>query len=307
MSALSTPVYFTPAERRRVWLARARTLGYVLIALTTVALLERPMYFVARWTLGGVAPAATAPTAEAASPERALADARFAGNIAAGEDPLLGNDLYQIFRQLGNLWTWLFIAMLLYAHDTRAAQRQMRSPWQPARPWQGPAGTHRAGLLLLSAVTAGALAELLKPLLKLSRPTRPTFLDPVVDAANATVTVDTSRLLDWSTAGHRIWGWFADEEGRAAADQLGWGMASSHAAVAFGALVMIGRLFPATMPWCVTLAAWCAVSRLASGAHFTTDVAVGGLIGWLVATWLHSVAEPRQPEDSPIVAGGRLL
>jgi len=63
----------------------------------------------------------------------------------------------------------------------------------------------------------------------------------------------------------------------------GLGMASSHAGVAFGALAMLGLLFPRARPACYLLAAGCALSRVAAGAHFLSDVTVGAVLGMAAA------------------------
>jgi membrane-associated phospholipid phosphatase len=65
----------------------------------------------------------------------------------------------------------------------------------------------------------------------------------------------------------------------------GFGMPSSHTAVAFGAAAMLARLFPrARLVW-YGVAVGCALTRVASGAHFLSDVVVGALLGWLAA-WM---------------------
>jgi hypothetical protein len=58
---------------------------------------------------------------------------------------------------------------------------------------------------------------------------------------------------------------------------------SSHAAVAFGALCLLGFSWPGTMPVMVLAAAGCAATRVVSGAHFLTDVYVGAMVGYACA------------------------
>jgi membrane-associated phospholipid phosphatase len=67
----------------------------------------------------------------------------------------------------------------------------------------------------------------------------------------------------------------------------GLGLASSHAAVAFGATFMLARLFPRARHVWYTLGAGCAFSRVAAGAHFLSDVVVAGVIafGVVVLLW----------------------
>lgn len=59
---------------------------------------------------------------------------------------------------------------------------------------------------------------------------------------------------------------------------------SSHTMVAFGAAFMLCRLFPATRPIVLLLATGTAIARVASGAHFVSDVYVAAALAW-VAAW----------------------
>jgi len=65
----------------------------------------------------------------------------------------------------------------------------------------------------------------------------------------------------------------------------GFGLPSSHTAVAFGAAAALARLFPRARPVWYGIAVGCALTRVGSGAHFLSDVVVGALIGWLSA-WM---------------------
>lgn len=65
----------------------------------------------------------------------------------------------------------------------------------------------------------------------------------------------------------------------------GLGLPSSHVIVAFGALAMLGLLFPRARPVCYLLAAGCAVSRVASHAHFVSDVTLAAILG-IATAWL---------------------
>ncbi len=60
-------------------------------------------------------------------------------------------------------------------------------------------------------------------------------------------------------------------------------MPSGHTAVSFAALVMIGMLAPRVKPLTWTLAILIGVSRVCVGAHWPTDVILGGFIGMVVA------------------------
>ena len=66
----------------------------------------------------------------------------------------------------------------------------------------------------------------------------------------------------------------------------GLGMPSSHAAVAFAAAAVLSHIFPrARIVWW-TLAWGCAFTRVATGAHFLSDVVVAACIGWLTGALL---------------------
>lgn len=69
----------------------------------------------------------------------------------------------------------------------------------------------------------------------------------------------------------------------------GLGMPSSHALVAFGAAAILSRIFPRARVVWWGLAWGCGLTRVASGAHFFSDIAVAAIIGWLVGAWLWRV------------------
>lgn len=116
--------------------------------------------------------------------------------------------------------------------------------------------TGRAFLLFASPALAGLAAEVLKLLFRRERPGL---------TAGAHVFRPWSDL-PWSTAA--------------------LGLPSSETAVAFGAAAMLARLFPrATVLW-YGLAAGCALTRVASGAHFLSDVTLGALVGYVVTLML---------------------
>ncbi len=73
----------------------------------------------------------------------------------------------------------------------------------------------------------------------------------------------------------------------------GLGMPSSHVLVAFGALAMLSRLFPRARPVWYLLAAGCAYSRVAAGAHFLSDVTVAAVLGIATAEVLVRRFPPR--------------
>jgi len=63
------------------------------------------------------------------------------------------------------------------------------------------------------------------------------------------------------------------------------GLPSSEAAVAFAAAAALARLFPETGLLWYALAAGCALTRVASGAHFTSDVVLAAFVGYAVV-WI---------------------
>lgn len=73
----------------------------------------------------------------------------------------------------------------------------------------------------------------------------------------------------------------------------GLSMPSSHAAVAFGACLMLCHIFPrASVIW-VALAAGCGATRILANAHFASDIFVAAALGWIVVrtTWHYHLRE----------------
>jgi membrane-associated phospholipid phosphatase len=121
----------------------------------------------------------------------------------------------------------------------------------------GAAATRRAWLVFWSPVVAGAVAELLKLVVRRERP-----------ALN-------DGLYGFRPFDDRTW------------NAAGLAFPSSHAAVAFGGAAMLARLFPRARWVGYTLAAGCAITRVLARAHFVSDVVAAAGLGWLVA-WLLS-------------------
>ncbi|HQR19120.1 MAG TPA: phosphatase PAP2 family protein [Gemmatimonadales bacterium] len=117
------------------------------------------------------------------------------------------------------------------------------------------AALRRGTLVMVSAALSGALGELLKILIRRQRP------GP---------SVGEYVFRDW-----------ADRP----LSTAGLGLPSSHVIVAFGALAMLGLLFPRARPVCYALAAGCAFSRVAAHAHFVSDVTLAAVIG-IATAWL---------------------
>jgi membrane-associated phospholipid phosphatase len=72
----------------------------------------------------------------------------------------------------------------------------------------------------------------------------------------------------------------------------GLGLPSSHALVAFGAAAVLSRLFPRAWVIWWALAWGCALTRVAAGAHFLSDVVVAAVLGWLVGAALWRFLPP---------------
>lgn len=64
------------------------------------------------------------------------------------------------------------------------------------------------------------------------------------------------------------------------------GLPSSEAAVAFAAAAMLARLFPRTGGLWYLVAVGCALTRVAAGAHFLSDVVLAALTGYAASAWL---------------------
>ena len=62
----------------------------------------------------------------------------------------------------------------------------------------------------------------------------------------------------------------------------GLGMPSSHMMVAMGAAVVLARLFPRSRWLWVLIAVGCGYTRVLAGAHYLSDVVVGGVAAWFM-------------------------
>ncbi|MDR0867838.1 MAG: phosphatase PAP2 family protein [Planctomycetota bacterium] len=125
--------------------------------------------------------------------------------------------------------------------------------------WRRVAG--RGTQLLGGALFAGLAAEILKLLVR------------------------RERSQEWFAAlpNYREWSgaWWENND---------LGMPSSHAATAFGAAIMLAKLFPAGAAWWYGLATACAVSRVVAQAHTPTEVYAGAVVAWLVTrAWLRAI------------------
>ena len=123
----------------------------------------------------------------------------------------------------------------------------------------GHRGAWRMWLVALSAALGGGLAELLKLIAARERP---------------------------GASGEYIWrGVFSGFT-----NPTNLGLASSHAGVAFGAAFMLMLLWPRSAWVVLPLAIGCAITRVGTGAHFTSDVCVGALLAYAAARGLFALA-----------------
>jgi len=128
--------------------------------------------------------------------------------------------------------------------------------WMP-RSWRTLRQASRRGLLLFwSTALAGIFAELLKLALRRERP-------GLTDGVHV---VRPWADHPWSTA------------------QLG--LPSSETAVAFAAAAILARLFPEARALWYGVALGCALTRVASGGHFMSDIVLGAFVGYVVASIL---------------------
>ncbi|MGQ0560574.1 MAG: phosphatase PAP2 family protein [Gemmatimonadota bacterium] len=121
----------------------------------------------------------------------------------------------------------------------------------------------RASMLALSVILSGIAGELLKLVFRRERP--------------------------YANFGEYSFRSFADRPLHSG----GLALPSTHAVVAFGAAALLARLFPRSRYVFWGLAWGCALSRVAAGAHYLSDVVMAGLIAWGVASLLWRKAPPR--------------
>jgi undecaprenyl-diphosphatase len=125
--------------------------------------------------------------------------------------------------------------------------------WVPRRPRTLPTASGRSLRLFGAAALGGIIAELLKIAFRRERP-------GLTDGAHV--------FRPWS-----------DQPFSTAR----LGLPSSEVAVAFAAATILARLFPEAWLLWYALAAGCALTRVASGAHFTSDVLLAALVGYVCA------------------------
>ncbi len=159
-----------------------------------------------------------------------------------GKELLQGKDWYQLLRLAGYLPTWIVVGAGLALAGSAAAWR--------GGVGAGARGLARGVLLVLGAGLSGLAAEILRVLLRRERP-------------------GVSGLYVWD------WPWGPKPP-------AGWGLPSSHAAVAFGAAFVLARIAPGSGIVLFPLAAGCGLSRMLAGAHFLSDVYLGAVVSYAV-------------------------
>jgi membrane-associated phospholipid phosphatase len=112
------------------------------------------------------------------------------------------------------------------------------------------------------------------------------FLSPALGGALAEILKMTFRRERPSELGIYVFRSFTDRPWSTS----GLGLPSSHTAVAFGGSMALLILFPRLRLPALAMAFGCALTRVASGAHYITDVYLGALAGsgagLLLAHWL---------------------
>jgi hypothetical protein len=68
---------------------------------------------------------------------------------------------------------------------------------------------------------------------------------------------------------------------------------SGHATLAFATAAVLVYFFPRLRWIAVPIAAGCAFSRVAMGAHFYADILLGAALGWTIAWWICVVIDAR--------------
>lgn len=169
-------------------------------------------------------------------------------------------DFGRLLRIMGFAGTWIALAVAVgLTHGGEDASRVVarRHGW----------------LVFWSPMLAGALAEVMKILVRRERP-----------------------ALNDGAYGFRAWGertWSG----------AGLAFPSSHTAVAFGGAFMLARIFPRARWVGYVLAAGCGLTRVFARAHFLSDTVFAAGLGWLVSWMLWKKFAPR----AAVVAVAMLL
>jgi membrane-associated phospholipid phosphatase len=156
---------------------------------------------------------------------------------------------WQVFRQAGSLIPWAFVAAAFILHDLHVLERRRRGgeDQRGARI----AFLHRGLMVFLAAGVGGLFSEILKGVIQRGRP----------------IGLGVYRF-----------GWVEEVKG--------YGLASSHVSVTFGAAFMLARFFPGTLLPMFALACGTAYTRFTPGAHYVSDLYVAAVMSWLATRLL---------------------
>jgi membrane-associated phospholipid phosphatase len=154
---------------------------------------------------------------------------------------------------------------LLYLWAAVAAIIVLRTLFQPDTN-RVRRGVRRGVFLFLCFAVPGVLAEVLKSVF--------------------------GRLRPEAADGHYIFQWFEHTS-------VGHGLPSSHAATAVGACLAMGVLAPTLRPLWLTLAIIGCLARIAAGAHYLSDVILGGLVALACFRMIHQL-DLRNNQGVPI-------
>jgi membrane-associated phospholipid phosphatase len=160
-------------------------------------------------------------------------------DLHAAGNTLLGA-AYGALYMFGRLWPWIFLAVyFIFRHWAGTDGSKVRE------------GMRRGVFVFLVPALAGLLAEGLKLITRRERP-------EMADGWYAFLPWPKASLLSpefWSPSN--------------------LGLASSHAAVAFGGALAAGLLLPKWRVPLLVLAALCTIGRIGVGAHFLSDAFAG--------------------------------
>lgn len=182
----------------------------------------------------------------------------------AEKDAIESTFVYGVFYQVGRPWVWLAVTGVVLTADS------MRLRGRSFRVW-----ARRGVFIALCVGLATLAAELGKVVFRRERP-------------------------NWSDGWYRFRGFF--DEGFGVLQGTGLGLPSSHASASVAGALAIALCFPRLSTLgqlALILAAGCCVSRIASGAHFLTDVLAGAVVAGGVVGVLARV-DQRNNNDVPI-------
>lgn len=172
-----------------------------------------------------------------------------------------------MFKSFGFLPFWILVCLALGLGSDRG---------EPMRP--------KATLIFLSAAVSGLIAEVLKRIIGRERPWTGPPLPPGVTPEVAAAEGIPVREIGETVHKPFMHAWVDDHN---------LGFPSSHAAVAFGAALLAIRFWPGAWAPLLIAAIGCAWQRMATGAHFLTDVYGGAAIAWIVSAWIAGRAAER--------------